>query len=129
MSPTWSSWRSGWIGGAILVGVIAAAASAESVPGEEAAVAAPVRELHGGGGWKSQAQGTAGPQQWNLDAVRLEDGKVRGRIAVANSPVLGDGNVEGTISGDTVQGRIVDDAGILLVQFTGVLDGDTFRGK
>ena len=87
------------------------------------------RATEGGGGWKSKAQTTAPAQQWNLDAVRFEDGKVRGRIAVANSPVLGDGNVEGTVSGNTVQGRIVDDAGILLVQFTGVLAGETFRGK
>jgi hypothetical protein len=120
--------RAEWIHVSIAIGLLLVrplAAICEETPQAEAVSAG---EMHGAGGWRSAEQAAAPAQQWNLDAVRFEDGKVRGRISVANSPVLREGNVEGTITGDRVSGQIVDDVGILLVQFTGVIEGDRFRG-
>lgn len=86
------------------------------------------RDLHGAGEWKSNDQVVAPAQQWSLDAVRFDDGELRGRISVIDSPVVREGNVEGKVSGESISGRILDDDGNVLAEFKGRLADSVFRG-
>jgi hypothetical protein len=95
-----------------------------------AAGASALREMHGLGSWKAEGKAQRPAQRWNLDAVRLENDELRGRIAVSDSPVIpAGGNVEGRINGETVTGTIVDDAGNQLATFQGTITPGGIQGK
>ena len=73
--------------------------------------------LHGAGGWKTDAKAVRPTQRWNLDVARGDDNSIRGRVRVADSPLLSAGNVEGQITGRSVSGTISDDDGHQIATF------------
>jgi hypothetical protein len=99
---------------------------------DDAAVSAPApvtSELHGGGAWQTDGKAALAAQRWSLDVQRGSDGSLRGHIAVAASPIVSAGNVEGKIDGQTVSGMISDDEGNALVRFEGTLTATGMAGK
>ena len=112
--------------------VVIFARGSASLAQETALVGPPplaARDVHGAGLWKSDGKQGRGSQHWKLDVVRGPDDSLRGRISVANSPVIADANVDGRISGDIVRGLILDDAGIPLASFEGKVSPGGITGK
>lgn len=95
--------------------------------GTSAGTSPPTQQVHGRGHWGLAPR--ASISGWTLDALRFSNGEVRGRIRVANSPVIGDANLEGKVVGDAVEGQIVDDSGSVLAQFTGKISASGMAGK
>jgi hypothetical protein len=87
------------------------------------------REVHSGGGWKTDGKAQRSAQRWNLDVQRSDDDSIRGRISVADSPLFTDGNVEGKIDGRIVTGTISDDQGNQIATFTGIVTENGMSGK
>jgi hypothetical protein len=99
---------------------------------DEAVVSSPslvTSELHGGGAWQPDGKAALAAQRWSLDVQRGSDGSLRGHIAVAASPIVSAGNVEGKIDGERVSGTIADDEGNALVRFEGTLTATGMSGK
>lgn len=91
--------------------------------------AKPPAELHGSGDWAAADRAARATQRWSLDVARSPDGSLRGRISVADSPLLRDGNVEGQLKGNVLTGIIVDDEGKFLAKFFGTVSGAGVRGQ
>ena len=85
--------------------------------------------LHGGGDWKTDGVQAKETRRWGLDVLRGPDNSLRGRISVADSPLLDGGNVEGRIKGSTVSGAITDDAGYHVATFTGAVTRTGMSGS
>jgi len=60
-------------------------------------------------------------QRWGLDALRMGNDQVRGRITVSGSSLVSSANVEGVLRGRGVYGKLLDDAGMELATFEGAL--------
>jgi hypothetical protein len=100
-----------------------------AVAGGSSAQTITAREVHGGGGWKTDGKAQRSAQRWSLDVQRSDDDSIRGRISVADSPLFTDGNVEGKIDGRIVTGTISDDAGNRIATFTGIVTEIGMSGK
>lgn len=131
---------SGWIG--LWVALLSAAAGAQSRGIRSTAVLSdnlqieskPIEQtLHGGGEWSDSAQRTVSDQSWNVNAVRMSDRSLSGRVAVSGSSVIREANLEGTLSGRGVFGRLLDDEGEPLAEFQGAVTkagaSGTYRDK
>jgi hypothetical protein len=83
----------------------------------------PTREVvRAAGDWGTTRDTAArSVQTWNIDALRLEDGGLHGRIDVAGSSLFASANVEGTLSGRGVFGNLLDDDGTELATFEGAV--------
>ena len=84
------------------------------------------------GRWKSQRGHVDDrqPQPWHVQIERnKEDGSITGTIAVIGSGELGQGKIEGWMSGDTAVGVITNGAGNQLATFTGSASGNTISGS
>ncbi len=118
--------RAAGIRAMILAAAVLAAASAGAQNAPQAITA---REVHGGGDWKTDGKAHRGAQRWNLDVHRGDDNAIRGRITVADSPLLSTGNVEGKIDGRIISGTISDDDGNQIATFSGMISGTGMSGK
>ncbi len=85
--------------------------------------------VQGAGTWNTDGTDPNGVQRWALNVVRNDDNTISGRVSVASSPLLNNGNVQGKIDGPTVSGTIMDDNGNQLATFTGAVTGSGMRGK
>jgi hypothetical protein len=92
--------------------------------------AAPITasQLHGGGGWKTSGKAALAQQQWHVDALRASDNTLRGRVTLGGSPLAQAGNLVGKISGQSLSGNVVDDAGKQIVSFTGTITASGISG-
>ena len=114
----------------VMLMLMSAAGSAFAQPANPAAPAAvTAREAHVGGSWKPDHKEGRPTQRWNLDVRRGDDNSIRGRVSVADSPLLSAGNVEGKIDGHIVSGTISDDAGNPIATFTGTVTPNGMHGK
>jgi len=87
-----------------------------------------VQDLAGSGGWKPDQQSPAATQPWTLQVTRGADNSISGRVAVARSPLLTSGNVQGQIVGENVSGTITDDAGTIVARFEGTINAGGMWG-
>ncbi len=90
--------------------------------------------LHADGAWSSgQGARVSAPQWWSVDALRLTDNEVRGRIAFTGVPQVSAANLEARLSGRGVSGRLLDDEGNTLAYFEGAVSAGgasgTFRHR
>lgn len=78
--------------------------------------------IRASGQWRESMQARAdNAQRWDVDALRLADQQIRGRIVVTGSPLFGSANVEGQLSGRGVTGKLLDDEGQELAEFEGAV--------
>ena len=90
--------------------------------------ATPVQDIAGNGGWKPDQQSPAATQPWTLQVTRAADNSITGRVAIAGSPLLTSGNVQGQIVGENVSGTITDDAGTIVARFDGTINASGMWG-
>lgn len=86
------------------------------------------REVHGAGDWKTHGKSRRATQRWDLAVKRTDDGFLRGRIYVRDSPLMSDGLVEAHVSGDSVAGFITDEEGEFVARFRGTVQGTRMSG-
>lgn len=87
-----------------------------------------VIQANGGWGASREEITRSGAQRWGIDALRYEDGQLRGRIGISGSPLLDSANVEGRLSGRGVVGTLVDDEGRELAEFQGAMTASGASG-
>ena len=107
----------------VMTAVIGVASAQDATP-----AATPVQDLAGSGGWKPDQQSPAATQPWTLQVTRGADNSISGRVAVARSPLLTSGNVQGQIVGENVSGTITDDAGTIVARFEGTINAGGMWG-
>jgi len=89
-------------------------------------------EVHGGGAWgpRSAAHARrAAVQNWHVDALHLNNGRLLGRLTASGSPGCPEGNLEGRIAGRRMSGPIRDDSGLLLLSFKGTVGAGGMSGS
>jgi hypothetical protein len=114
----------------ILLAVLLAAVGAwgQTSLAQSAPAAITAQQWHGGGGWKPSAKAAVAGQQWHVDALRATDNTLRGRVSLGGSPLASAGNLVGQISGQSLSGNVVDDAGKQIASFTGTIAATGISG-
>jgi hypothetical protein len=97
-------------------------------PGEIAPTQPPVADVIGEGGWNTAGKVAKPTQRWHVDALKLTNGLLWGRLTVSNSPVLSEGNLQGQIAGSKVAGNVMDDDGNTLATFDGTVSPTGMEG-
>jgi hypothetical protein len=109
---------------AIVAGSICAASVSTPAGGELAGTpssALNAATLRGGGKWQGGAVARSGPQRWDVDVTRADDGSIAGSVVLEGSALLQSGMLRGRVDGRRVAGSVTDPAGNHVATFVGTI--------
>jgi len=112
--------------------VFATSTWAQAASDAEAKPLAHTEAVHAEGTWATTDAARGGAavagQRGRVEALRLADNEVRGRIALTGVPQLSAANLEARLSGRGLSGRVVDDEGLPLAYFEGAVSASGASG-